>query len=321
LAIIWRQGEAILPDKNSPPRRRSRARYVFNLLAFTVIAFLLLAWIGYDAAGVIAWTQPVPHDLCCSTPADSGVTYEAVTFRGGGDVTLAGWYVPSQNGAAIILLHGYGNDRVQVLPQAVALAQAGYGVLLYDQRGHGASDPVLRSVGWADSADVARAVTWLQARPEVDPARIGIFGFSVGGQTALRAAARTRTLAAVVADGPGLATAADAPTLTSLSERLTNLGNAIVYQGVAWRTGLPQPTPVVDVIAFIAPRPVLLIATGGADGIEQRLVANYYARALPPKTLWTIPEAGHGGGFRARPAEYARRLIRFYDTALRADGR
>ena len=47
-------------------------------------------------------------------------------------MTLSGWYVPSRNGAVVILLHGYGNNRAQMWPRAEPLARAGYGVLLYD---------------------------------------------------------------------------------------------------------------------------------------------------------------------------------------------
>ena len=44
---------------------------------------------------------------------------------------------------------------------------------------------------------------------------------------------------------------------------------------------------------------------------------------LPPrgaarrKTLWEIPGAGHVGGIRAQPAEYERRVVGFFDAALR----
>jgi hypothetical protein len=35
-----------------------------------------------------------------------------------------------------------------------------------------------------------------------------------------------------------------------------------------------------------------------------------------PKTLWEIPEAEHVGGLAARPAEYERRVVAFFDRAL-----
>ena len=32
--------------------------------------------------------------------------------------------------------------------------------------------------------------------------------------------------------------------------------------------------------------------------------------------LWKIPEARHVGGFQARPREYERRVIQFFERAL-----
>ena len=42
----------------------------------------------------------------------------------------------------------------------------------------------------------------------------------------------------------------------------------------------------------------------------------YYHAAGEPKTLWEIPDARHVGGLAARPAEYERRVVGFFDRAL-----
>jgi hypothetical protein len=44
----------------------------------------------------------------------------------------AGWYRPSRNGAAVLLVHGGGGDRSGPLRHARMLARHGDGVLLYD---------------------------------------------------------------------------------------------------------------------------------------------------------------------------------------------
>ena len=35
-----------------------------------------------------------------------------------------------------------------------------------------------------------------------------------------------------------------------------------------------------------------------------------------PKTLWEIPESKHVDGLQARPREYERRVVGFFDDAL-----
>ena len=65
----------------------------------------------------------------------------------------------------------------------------------------------------------------------------------------------------------------------------------------------------------IAPRPLLLIAAPDSRHGEE-LNRGYYRAAREPKTLWEIPESGHTGGLTARPAEYERRVVGFFDRAL-----
>jgi pimeloyl-ACP methyl ester carboxylesterase len=298
-------------------KKTSRKRgclYWFKLGLFGLFAL----WIGYYVIVIYSVTEPVPKPVCCTTPADEGFAFEEVTLELPLplNVTLSGWYIPSQNGAAVILLHGYGSTRLGVLPQAMMLARAGYGVLLYDMRGHGESSPVVRSLGWADVVDVATAVTWLQSRDDVNPDRIGIYGFSIGGQVALRAAVQQEAIQAVVADGPGLANNDDTPPLNSIGEQMTRVGNGIVNWGIELRTGFDLPEAIVDTIGDIAPRSVFLIAAGKAEGIEARIVQNYYDYAQEPKTIWMIPEISHGGGPKARPEAYAERLVEFFNAAL-----
>jgi len=68
------------------------------------------------------------------------------------------------------------------------------------------------------------------------------------------------------------------------------------------------------VIGRIAPRPVLLVASGAPDEAETNRV--YRAHGGRSTELWELPEAAHTGGLRARPAEYERRVTAFLDHAL-----
>jgi pimeloyl-ACP methyl ester carboxylesterase len=124
-------------------------------------------------------------------------------------VRLAGWYVPSRNGAAVILLHGSHGTRAGTIHQLRLLAGAGYGVLAVDARGHGRSEGQTNALGWKATPDVAGAVDFLRRMPGVNPQRIAAFGLSMGAEEALRASAEGVPLAAVVADGAGASTTGD----------------------------------------------------------------------------------------------------------------
>ncbi len=299
--------------KPTPSKKRG-CGYWIRLLSVGLIGGVLLALIGYEALYIDCLTRPAPGAVCCVTPRDQGFEYEKVSWVSDDGVTLSGWYIPSRNQAAVILLHGYGANRTEMLDRAVALARHGYGVLLYDLRGHGESSPVLRTFGWLDVKDVSAALAFLQKRPDVDSTRVGILGFSIGGQIAIRAAAQMDTIKAVVGDDPGFVKIEDAPPVNSLFERIVYGVNWLDARGVEWRTGVIAPPGIVEVIGRISPRPLLLIATG--QDLGRRLIRHFYERAKEPKELWEIPETVHGGQFAARPEEYEKRVAAFFDEAL-----
>jgi fermentation-respiration switch protein FrsA (DUF1100 family) len=90
-------------------------------------------------------------------------------------------------------------------------------------------------------------------------------------------------------------------------------------QGIQWRTGISPPPDVIDVIADISPRPLLLISSGPNEEMSHRIAGYFYDIAGEPKTLWSVPETGHGGIPAARPEEYERRVVTFFDQALPGD--
>ena len=130
-------------------------------------------------------------------------------------VRLSGWYVPSRNGAAIVLVHGGGGDRQGTILHARMLAKAGYGVLLYDARGPRREPGHENAAGWQWDRDVRGAVSFLTSRG-ID--HIGLLGLSTGAEAVVTEAASDKRVDAVVADGLQARTAADASHLPSAIE-------------------------------------------------------------------------------------------------------
>jgi dienelactone hydrolase len=99
---------------------------------------------------------------------------------------------------AIVLLHGWlkkGATDTELEWYADLLAEEGYVVLVPLMRGWGGGQ---NDCGLSQPADIARAIEWLAAQPDVDPNRIGIVGFSFGGQVALLTGALSRRVKAIV---------------------------------------------------------------------------------------------------------------------------
>jgi hypothetical protein len=244
---------------------------------------------------------------------DLRVGYENVSFTTSDGLKLVGWYVPSKNGAAVIAFPG----RKGPQKQTRMLARHGYGVLLFDRRGEGKSEGEPNSWGWGGTKDIKAAVAFLQRRPDVEPGRIGGIGLSVGGEMMLDAASDTKPLAAVVSEGAGARMfTEEMDTELSGAEKATMAVSAWLKQAsIAVFSNQSPPTNLKELVPRIAPRAMFLIAAPNAPTGED-LNRGYYKAAGQPKTLWEIPESKHVGGLTARPAEYERRVTRFFDDAL-----
>ncbi|HRE21963.1 MAG TPA: alpha/beta fold hydrolase [Rhabdaerophilum sp.] len=109
----------------------------------------------------------------------------------------------------VVLCHGYTGTRDLYLPDAArALAADGFVALTFDYKGWGTSDgPTRRLDPYGRVADLQAATTYLTLQTGVDVQRIGLFGWSFGGATAIWSAAHDRRVKAVVSavgvgDGP-----------------------------------------------------------------------------------------------------------------------
>ena len=221
-------------------------------------ALLLVASVLTWAIGPAVAATNVPRaELGTAVPGDHGLEYQDVEFTTPDGVTLSGWYVPSANRAAVVLLHGAGSTRTAVLQHAAVLARHGYGVLLFDARGHGRSGGQAMDFGWYGDEDVTGAVSFLLQQPDVDPERIGAVGMSMGGEEAIGAAASDERIAAVIAEGATNRVAADK---AWLSDEYGWRGT--LQEGVEWLTyttadlltDADQPNTLRDAVRATAPR-------------------------------------------------------------------
>lgn len=292
-------------------------RYVIKLAGFAVLlilaAFLLLVVESSRrlVASLTEWECPAP----AQTPTDVGLAhYEVTQIQVQSDQVLTAWYIPSQNGAAVLLLQGHWAARDGMLAEANLLARHGYGVMLLDP--HPCAGPgVVHTMGQAEVDDVAAAVKFLQHRPDVTLGRVGVLGFSMGGVIAIESAARIQDIRAVVAQGNFDNLSTNIVPRGFQGSLIGSLGQTAVLWFYRYYTGYdPSLVKPVESIVNISPRPVFLIA-GEGEAEDNRTQAQYQAAGLP-KELWLVPEVGHGGYLSRWPAEYERRVIAFFDRFL-----
>lgn len=117
------------------------------------------------------------------------------------DATL---YAPAHTPApAILLTHGFGEDKSSVADQAKALTRRGFTVLTYSSRGFGASSGrIALNSPEHEVSDASQILDWLASQPEVqrdrdqDP-RVGVTGKSYGGALSLLLAGTDKRVDAI----------------------------------------------------------------------------------------------------------------------------
>jgi dienelactone hydrolase len=289
-----------------PWRHRGEGSWVSRTVAVPGTFLALVLVLGPVALGIVAthkWREPVGD-------APRG-GYATVTFEASDGLDLAGWYRPSTNGAAVIVVHGGSSDREGSVAHAEMLARRGYGVLLYDARGRGDSEGSENNYGWDWAKDVAGAVRFVEARSDVDPGRIGALGLSTGADVLLEVAGEGSSLAAVVADGAAAGSFEDWARL-----RGTEIGTVpgwVMFSTIRVLSGDPPGPPLEDLVARIE-TPTLLISAGEAEEHEFNVL---YERAGSDAVMhWNLPGAQHTHALREQPQEYEQRVLSFLDRAL-----
>jgi pimeloyl-ACP methyl ester carboxylesterase len=282
-------------------------------VAVVVVSYLVLSTVGIAVAAT-----NVPHvSLGDTTPADYDLEYRDVTFPATDGVQLSGWYVPSSNGDVVVLLHGAGSTRSAVLDHAAALARAGYGVLLFDARGHGESDGRAMDFGWYGDRDVNGAVQFVEQQPDAANGRVLAVGLSMGGEEAIGAAASNPHICGVVAEGATGRTAADRGWLSS-AYGIRGFGqealDRFTYGFVDLLTPASPPMSLRHAVEEMAPRRVLLIA---ALRVKSEPHAADHIEGGSPRTVevWVAPGAGHTNALEARQAEWIDRVTKFLAAA------
>ncbi|RPJ28603.1 MAG: alpha/beta hydrolase [Chloroflexi bacterium] len=236
------------------------------------------------------------------------IEYQPVDLITEDGVRLTAWYTPPQNGAVILLAHGYGNKRPEWV--YALLARKKYGVLAWDARAHGESDGNISTVGYLEVLDVKAALDYALAQPGVE--HIGAWGGSMGGATIIRAAAQFPQVEAVFIDS----------SFTSLEEEFNYLvpypvinpvAKFIVTAGTGFRLDNVNP---LDDISRISPRPVYIV-----QGLQDTVASpesgeKLFKAAGEPRFLWEQENVPHLSMYLDNPRRYQRRLIDFFDEWL-----
>jgi fermentation-respiration switch protein FrsA (DUF1100 family) len=214
-----------------------------------------------------------PSAQLIGTPASVGLPFEPVQL--GGPPRIHGWFVPGDGRFTLLWLPGNGGNISYRLAWLRLLRQAlPWSVLLIDYQGYGLSEGSPSEPNTYRDARISLA--YLQARPDVDSARLVYYGESLGGAVATQLATEAPPACLVLQS-----------TFTSLRD-LARQHYPFLPVGALLRSRYAT----IDLVGRV--RAPVFVAHGGRDEIvpvEQ--ARRLYAAAPEPKRLYLVDEAGH----------------------------
>ncbi|MCJ7543847.1 MAG: alpha/beta fold hydrolase [Phycisphaerae bacterium] len=283
-----------------------RVGAMFLLGGPVVAAALTTHWVKFDDAND-------PRRLC-------GLPYERAGFYTSDGVHIRAWYIPSHDAlgddSTVILVPGRGMGKASALGQATKILASGSNVLLVDLRGEGASSGHSRGFGVVESKDVSAAVCYLRQAHPHQSRQVFALGISQGATAVLGAAATDRRIEAVVADSVPPSPRDEIGRATSWLPwplggyfREATLVLASMHLGHDLRL-----EAACSRIAWVSPRPVLLIHGQEDTAVPIGTAERLYASAGGPVRLWRVPGAGHAEPFLKDPRGYAQVVTKTFKS-------
>jgi pimeloyl-ACP methyl ester carboxylesterase len=155
------------------------------LLALALFIFLAVATIsGYLLYQILSPPRS-PANVDVTLLMGHPTTYN---FDIPGQGSREGWFFPGLlHAPTVILCHGYGSQRADVLTLVTALQEHQFNVFLFDFAAHG-SVPGKTNLGYGETEQLLAAIKGLEQRDDIDPSRFGVWGTDLGAYAALSAA-------------------------------------------------------------------------------------------------------------------------------------
>lgn len=285
-------------------------------MALSSVAYDLFSQVQAGCAG---------HEL--DTPADYGMpNYANVTLPSRDRrLAISGFWIPADNTdtATVIVLHGNAACKrsPETLIPADMLHRAHFNVLAIDMRDVGDSEieDGRSAAGSEEYLDLLGAWDWVQTEHAISPEQIGVFGYSLGGSTALIALGEEPQIAAVWADSAFADVSdvldyalRDTPAFAALKPLALLMGRLTTGDDI---TRLKP----VDEVTRIEDRPLYLVH-GTADNLvpfaQMGRLSDAVRSAGGTVQTWQTTSA-HVGSMHDHPAEYEARLVAFFESSLR----
>lgn len=287
-------------------------------LTSLAVAIPAAAFFGTAAVSADGALHPPRLAVAAICPCIARVQCDDASVTSPDGALLKGWYFrpESANGAAVILLHGVGGNRGDMVHLGTVFEKAGYAVLAPDLRGHGASGG-MTTYGVREEQDVRAWADWMLSRPGVN--RIYGFGVSLGGSVLLESLRRESRFRAVVAesaysDFPAIAQERIGRQLPGGLKWLAYpfVDSALLWGRLRYNEDLRQASAIDAVRRTHVPA---LLIHGLGDRKTEADNSRLLAAANPSDTeLWLVPGAGHANVWESIGKPFEQRVLSWFSS-------
>lgn len=280
---------------------------MISFVVLFIVAILTILFIGDSLSK--------PRQTAIHAPKNV-LNYENVSFDSQSGSNLSGWFVKgSDNMGGILLMHGIGSNRLQMLTRAQLLNESGYSVLLFDFQGHGESIGEHITFGFLESLDANAAFDFLNEK--LRNKSIGVIGVSLGGASAVMSDVLIK---------------ADAMVLESMYPTLRKaVENRIAMKIGGWGKFLSplltlQLTPrlgfshhqLKPIERINQAKGAILIIAGTQDKHTTLVESqNLFNAVSHPKLFWPVEGAAHIDIYEYTPEQYQKNILLFFSQHLK----
>jgi alpha-beta hydrolase superfamily lysophospholipase len=238
-------------------------------------------------AGVLFFGIDNPRPKNTDKPSQS---YKTIKINSNKEIEC--WYIKTANSkGTVILFHGYGGDKSQMIDKSDEFITMGYSTLLVDFMGSGNSEGNTTSIGYFEAQQVKSCYDYIAKRGEKN---IHLFGTSMGAAAILKALDDyTITPASIIIECPfGSMYKTVSARFRIMKAPTFPMAGLLVFWG-GMQNGFWAFNHNPEEYAKSVKCPVLLMYGEKDNRVSREEIDTIYSTIKSKKKLVTFPLAGH----------------------------